>query len=212
MKSQSLKRSTLLSAFLFASGVAWAGESQTSSSPPRSSATAACTDVAASLAAVAQEQGFPINAAQAMTMTTDGLVFSAATFEGLEQTPPTQYAEGVDVAFVYMDVPDSDIPAGYYRLKATAKAEDIQVGTYAGSVGFFDLTGKEVVRVDASFETSALSDPTPGPFTPARVTIRGGFGPHPKDYLRLMRNPIAVIYTGYGVLVVYAYHPHIIMP
>ncbi|WP_338864688.1 hypothetical protein [Myxococcus stipitatus] len=204
MNQQSLKRAALAAVVFLVSGSSWAAERGGGSAPAQTQTSLACTDLSGALAAAAQEAGIPINAAQASTTTSDLLVFSAATVEGLERVPATQYAHGVDVAFVYLDSPDSNIPAGYYLLRASAKASDIKVGTYSGSVGFFNTAGVEVARSSATFETISVTNPDPGASIPARVAVRGDLSAG--SLRRLLMRAVAIIWTPSGYIVIHAYN------
>ncbi|WXH27411.1 hypothetical protein WA016_01334 [Myxococcus stipitatus] len=80
----------------------------------------ACTCMPGELLVAAQDAGVLINGGQISTSTSD-LVAASSRTVGIENIPATQYAPGVDVAFVFLDSPDAHLPAGDHRLTATAK-------------------------------------------------------------------------------------------
>ncbi|GEN11709.1 hypothetical protein SAMN05443572_11571 [Myxococcus fulvus] len=194
MKSPSFECAALAAVLFLASSSVRAEEPRRASEVSVSGASLACTDLPGALSLAAQEAGVPIHPGRIATSTSDLFVISAGAVIGLENLSALEYAQGVDVAFVYVDAPGSDIPAGYYRLRATAKANDIHVGTYPGSVGFFDKTGQEVARVVGTFETSSVTSPEGGPSVPARALI-GGKPPGAATLQDLMRGMVILIWT-----------------
>ncbi|MBU8895154.1 hypothetical protein DRW03_02685 [Corallococcus sp. H22C18031201] len=129
-------------------------------------------DLSSDLIQAADAKGIPINKEEIVTMTAEDLAFAATSIAGSEQIPATRFNDGVDVAFVYLNSPDSGIPAGFYRLNARANASDIRVGSYSGTVGLIDQDGLEVTRLAASFETATLTVPTPLPFPRTMISSR----------------------------------------
>ncbi|MFY2560762.1 hypothetical protein ACN469_24370 [Corallococcus terminator] len=194
MKILSLACAALAAVLCLASNSVWAAEPRRSSVSPLAESSLACTDLPGDLSVAAQEAGVPIHPGLISTSTSDLFVVSAGAVVGLEDISALQYAQGVDVAFVYLDAPGSTIPKGYYRLNAMAKASDIRVGTYAGSVGFFDKAGQEVARVAATFETASVTRPEGGPTVPARVLI-GGKPPGAETWDDLIRGLVIYIWT-----------------
>ncbi|WP_147441955.1 hypothetical protein [Corallococcus exercitus] len=140
-------RSSLVAALLL-SGSAFAAE-------PRSATTTAtaCTDSKTQLLQAAKEQGLVLNEEQIGTLSSDTGNIVATSIAGFEKIPDTAYAQGVDVAFVYIDSPDAGVPAGYYRVKVRANPEDIQVGKYKAVATLIDATGKEVAQRATRIET-----------------------------------------------------------
>ncbi|MBZ4409788.1 hypothetical protein K8640_16405 [Myxococcus sp. XM-1-1-1] len=199
MKSLTFECAALVATLFLASSPVWAAAPGQASGSPLAESSLSCADLPGALSVAAQEAGVPIHAGRISTATSDLYVASAGAVVGLENISALQYAQGVDVAFVYLDSPSSNIPVGYYRLRATAKAGDIQVGTYSGSVGFFDLAGQEVARVVATFETTSVTTSEGGPVPAARVLI-GGKPPGAATLEDLLRGMVFRIWLPSGVI------------
>lgn len=175
MKTQLLKVVGLVAAMLFTPGSALAGDRLAAYLPRADSkpaATAECTDPRTALFKAAEEAGVPLNHAQTVTASAEGVTFAGTSVAGFEQVPATRFPEGVDVGFVYLDAPRSGIPAGFYRLNAHANREDIQQGTYRGTVGLISGDGKEVARVPAQMDTWSMEVPSPLPFERTSLEAR----------------------------------------
>lgn len=176
MVKQSLKAFGLVAAILLTSGPALAGETRLAAYMPRADtqpATAgACTDPRGDLIAAASAARVPINVEQIVTATSEKVAVTATSVAGFEQVPATRFPVGVDVGFVYLNAPESGIPAGFYRLNARASSTDVRVGTYPGSVSLFSGDGREVARLPATMETSSLQVPQPLPFARTLVDAR----------------------------------------
>lgn len=175
MKTPFLKVVGLVAAMLFAPGSALAGGRLATYLPraeAQPAATAECTDPRTALFKAAEEAGVPLNHAQTVTASAEGVTFAGTSVAGFEQVPATRFPEGVDVGFVYLDAPRSGIPAGFYRLNAHANEEDIQKGTYRGTVGLISGEGKEVARVPAQMDTWSMEVPSPLPFERTSLEAR----------------------------------------
>jgi len=168
---------TLVVSLSFVSGASWAQAPRRPAAEARASApaAAACPDPADVLAGAARAAGVSLNLEQLATATTEGALLVGTSIAGFEQVPATRFPQGVDVGFVYLDVPASDIPVGYYRVNVTADAKDVRVGTYPGVARFIGLDGSEVASVEVSIETSTLSVPAPLPFPRTLFEIRAGY-------------------------------------
>ncbi|MFP2911041.1 hypothetical protein ACLESD_39605 [Pyxidicoccus sp. 3LFB2] len=180
MKTQSLKVVGFVAAMLFASS-AFASGSRLAAYMPRADAPAPraeqCTDPREQLIKAAEEAGVKLNREEIVTASSKDVNFVGTSIEGFEQVPATDLPKGVDAGFVYLDAPATGIPAGFYRLNAHANEEDIQKGTYQGTVGLIGADGKEVARMPATMETSSLSVPNPLPYARTRMETRvGGIG------------------------------------
>jgi hypothetical protein len=134
------------------------------------SATAqTCTDRDAMIEA-AQAAGVAIYPDQMVSASNDAASVTAATIRGYEQVPPAALARGTDVGFIHLDAPKSGIPAGFYRLHASADPADVRVGKFDVNVDLVDGSGKVVATVPGSADASSLTVPSPLPF--ARTAIR----------------------------------------
>ncbi|MCP3164379.1 hypothetical protein [Myxococcus qinghaiensis] len=205
MNSKTIKHSTLVAALFLVSNVSWAKVPQWSSVALLEGAAAVCTDLPGDLAAAAQDAGIPIHVEQIATTTAEAFVFTAAPVVDLAYVPPAAFAHGVDAAFMYLNAPATNIPTGYYRVTVTAKASDIRVGTYGGSVGLFALNGNEVARASATFETSSLTVPESLPFRPALVTVRGS--PHHIQGGVLLNPTTLTVWTPTGLIFIHDFFP-----
>ncbi|RKG92851.1 hypothetical protein [Corallococcus terminator] len=167
---------SLVAALVLTSTTAVAGE-RLAAYLPRLDApkapTLECTDPRAQLHEAAKKAGVDINPEETVTVSKDGLTFAGSSIAGFEQVPASALPEGVDFGFTFLDAPQAGIPAGYYKLRARAAAEDIQVGEYRGEVDVIDASGKAVARLPATMQTSSVEVPKPLPF--ARTTVDAQF-------------------------------------
>ncbi|WP_164020763.1 hypothetical protein [Pyxidicoccus trucidator] len=150
----SLKVPSLLAAVLL-SGSALAGEPRSASYAPREATAAACSDLKSELFKAAQEQATPLDAEGVVTLTLPQAALAGTPIEGYEKLPASEFAKGVDAAFIYIDNPEAGIPAGHYRVNVRANPEDIHEGKYQGTASLIDKDGKEVARLPADIETFA---------------------------------------------------------
>jgi hypothetical protein len=146
LRNQLLKVVALVVAVLFVSEPAAAGE----------------CDTRAALFKAAEAAGVPLNHEQTVTTSAPGVSFAGTSIAGFEKVPATRLPEGVDAGFIYLDAPNSGIPAGFYRLNA--RASKPQVGTYEGVVSLIAQDGKEVVKLPASMETWSMEVPSELPY------------------------------------------------
>ncbi|CAM3163529.1 hypothetical protein G4177_02900 [Corallococcus sp. ZKHCc1 1396] len=183
---------SLVAALLLTSSTAIAGERLAAYLPrldaPKAPAQA-CTDPRAQLHEAAKQAGVDINPQETVVVSKDGMTFAGSSLAGFEHVPATALPDGADFGFVYLDAPQAGIPAGHYKLRARAAAEDIQVGEYRGEVDVIDASGKAVARLPATMQTSSVEVPNPLPF--ARTTVDaqfrqtnfiGGRHDHPSRY------------------------------
>lgn len=153
MRNRLLSVFAVVAAVLFTSGpAAWAGESQPSGVDAKA------------LIDAAHAAKVPINVEEIVSATSKNVTFVGTSIAGFEQVPATEFPNGTDVAFAYVDFPAAGIPAGYYRLKTHAASDDITVGTYPGTTEFISLDGKVVARLPSSIDTHSLEVPNPLPF------------------------------------------------
>lgn len=176
MNPQVIRLPSLLVALFLVSSSAWAGESRLATYlrpvTVKPFPAMACTDLAAELASAADERGISINKEQIVTTTAENVTFAGTSIAGFEEVPATEFPNGVDVGFVYVDAPELDLPAGFYALNAHANEEDIREGSYEGTVGLVDQDGQEVARVAATFQTFSVTVPKPLPFERTQVEAR----------------------------------------
>lgn len=145
----------VLAAVLFSAGPAWAAETES---------TASTDAERKALLEAANRAQVPINFEQIVTATSENVALVGTSIAGFEQIPATQFANGTNIAFVYLDLPASGIPAGYYRLRTTAARQDITVGNYPGTTEFISQDGKVVARLPSSIDTTSLQVPNPLPY------------------------------------------------
>ncbi|NOK21619.1 hypothetical protein [Corallococcus carmarthensis] len=188
-------RSSLVAALLL-SGSAFAGESRYASA-----AAAACTELKTELAQGAKEQGLAINEEEIGTLTSEFATVVATNIAGYEKVPATDYAKGVDAAFVYIDSPEAGIPAGHYRVNVRAKPEDIKVGKYKAIASLIDKDGKEVAQRATVIETfpSAVKSARYG--SPMSVGIQQQTV-NDWNLTRFRKTIIVVIVHSWGVTVI----------
>lgn len=143
----------------------------------------------------AEEAGVAIYPDQMSSAASDGASVTAATIKGYEQVPPSDLAKGTDIGFIHLDAPKSGIPAGFYRLHASADPSEVRVGKFAASVDLVDGSGKVVATVPATAEASSLSVPEPLPFarTAVRTSISSGHEYEPQSIIIVIICPNGVI-------------------
>jgi hypothetical protein len=107
---------------------------------------------------------------QMSSASNDEASVTAATLRGYEQVPPAALARGTDVGFIHLDAPRSGIPAGFYRLRASADPSEVRVGEFGVDVDLIDGSGKVVATVPGRADASSLTVPNPLPFE--RTTVR----------------------------------------
>lgn len=124
----------------------------------------------------AEDAGVAIYPDRMSSAASDGASVTAATIKGYEQVPPADLAKGTDIGFIHLDAPRSGIPAGFYRLHASADSSAVRVGRFAASVDLVDGSGKVVATVPATADASSLTVPDPLPFerTAVRTSISSG--------------------------------------
>lgn len=143
----------------------------------------------------AEAAGVEIYPDRMVSASNDEATVTAATLQGYEQVPPAQLAEGTDVGFIHLDSPRSGIPAGFYRLHASADASEVRVGTFDVSVDLIDGSGKVVATVPGSAEASSLTVPSPLPFerTAVRASMASGPTDEPQSIIIIIICPNGVV-------------------
>lgn len=143
----------------------------------------------------ADEAGVSIYPDRMASASTDGASVTAATIQGYEQVPPAALARGTDVGFIHLDAPRSGIPAGFYRLHASADPSAVRVGTFEASVDLIDGSGRVVATLPASAEASSLTVPDPLPFerTAVRTSITSGPTNEPQSIIIIIICPNGVV-------------------
>ncbi|RKH17751.1 hypothetical protein D7Y27_31475 [Corallococcus sp. AB004] len=195
MITSSFMRSSLVAALLL-SGSAFAGESKYASA-----AAAACTELKSELSRSAKEQGLAIDEAEIGTHTSEQATVVATSIAGFDKVPATEYAKGVDAAFVYIDSEEAGIPAGNYRVSIRANPEDIKVGKYKAIASLIDKDGKEVAQRATVIETfpSAVKSARYG--SPMSVGIQQ-HTINDWNLTRFRKTIIVVIVHSWGVTVI----------
>jgi hypothetical protein len=153
-----------------------------------------CTD-RDQMVRAAEEAGVAIYPDQMASASNDGASVTAATLRGYEQVPPADLARGTDVGFIHLDAPRSGIPAGFYRLHASADPSAVRVGTFDASVDLIDGSGKVVATLPASAEASSLTVPSPLPFerTAVRTSITSGNTHEPQSIIIIIICPNGLV-------------------
>lgn len=143
----------------------------------------------------ARDAGIAIYPDQMSSASNDEASVTAATLKGYEQVPPANLAKGTDVGFIHLDAPRSGIPAGFYRLRASADPSEVRVGRFDVDVDLVDGSGRVVATVPGSAEASSLSVPNPLPFerTAARTSISSGPTQEPQSIIIIIICPNGVI-------------------
>lgn len=143
----------------------------------------------------AEKAGVSIYPDQMSSAASDGASVTAATIKGYEQVPPADLAKGTDIGFIHLDAPKSGIPAGFYRLHASADSSEVRVGKFAASVDLVDGSGKVVATVPATADASSLAVPDPLPFerTAVRTSISSGAEYEPQSIIIIIICPNGVI-------------------
>jgi hypothetical protein len=143
----------------------------------------------------AEKAGVAIYPDQMVSVSNDGGSVTAATLRGYEQVPPANLAKGTDVGFIHLDAPKSGIPAGFYRLHASADPADVRVGKFEATVDLVDENGKVVATVPATADASSLEVPSPLPFerTAVRASISSGQTNEPQSIIIIIICPNGVI-------------------
>jgi hypothetical protein len=152
MIHNSLKVPSLLAALLL-SGSAIAGEPRETPANTR----AACADVKSELFETAKAQGAALDTERFTTLAIPEASVAAAPILDLAKVPDAEFAKGVDVAFLYLDNPETKIPAGHYRVQVSAKPEDIKAGRFQGVATLLDKDGKPVAELPAAIESKGSS-------------------------------------------------------
>ncbi|RKH02475.1 hypothetical protein D7V97_27815 [Corallococcus sp. CA053C] len=202
MNSSSFKRSSLLAALLL-TGTALAGESRFASYASRQEASSevTCTDRKAELLQEAKAQALALNEEQISTLTAETATVVATNIAGFEKVPATDYAQGVDAAFLYLDAPETGLPAGHYRVSVQANPDDSQVGKYRGIASLIDKDGKEVARLPTVTKTFG-----PVALRSAGVGLQAHVGLQQQmldwNLTRFRKTIIVVIVHSWGVTVI----------
>lgn len=88
-----------------------------------------------------------------------GVSFVAASISGVEKIPPTAYAQGVNMAFVYLSGPNNWNLSGYYTVRM--RADVMMAGKKVkGEMALVDRNRKVAARFPATFNVTSLTVPT----------------------------------------------------
>lgn len=143
----------------------------------------------------ARAAGVAIYPDQMSSSSNDEASVTAATLRGYEQVPPAHLAKGTDIGFIHLDAPKSGIPAGFYKLRASADPAEVRVGKFNVDVDLVDGSGKVVATVPGSADASSLNVPDPLPFerTAVRTSISSGHTNEPQSIIIIIICPNGVI-------------------
>lgn len=109
----------------------------------------------------AAQAGVGISTREMLTILRDDITFLGAPMHGFENVPARALADGpVDVGFVYIEAPLSDIPVGYYSLRARTSGGDVAVGDLQGSVELVGTDGAVVATFPGLIRIDSLDVPT----------------------------------------------------
>ncbi|MEM6797407.1 MAG: hypothetical protein AAF725_25785 [Acidobacteriota bacterium] len=109
------------------------------------------------LQSAADERRIAIETREMLTLVREDITLLVASLEGFEQVPATAALDGVDVGFAYIDAPRSDIPTGYYTLRASA--QDVAQGRIESQVHLIDDSGRTVGEFPAEMAVRSLEVP-----------------------------------------------------
>lgn len=146
MKKQFLKVFAFIAAVLFVAQPAVASE----------------CDTREALFKAAAESGVKLNLEQTVTASSESITFAGSSIAGFEQIPATRLPRGVDAGFIYLNAPESGIPADFYRLHT--QAPNPQKGVHEGTVSLVSRSGKVVAQLPATLETWSMEVPRPLPY------------------------------------------------
>lgn len=95
-----------------------------------------------------------------------GVTFVAASIEGVENIPVTEYRDGVDVGFAYCKT--HSIPEGFYTLRLQAEVE--RIGETESQMEFVDGNGRIVAKQTGKMDVFSLTVPENPPFVGNIIT------------------------------------------
>lgn len=161
-RSKSVFVMVLVAALLGVAGSAWAAD-------------VSCNEeLTRQIGAAASAAGVAVHLDQLVTVSTQGATVAATTVQGYEQVPATDLPKGVDAGFLYLDAPSSGIPTGFYTVRASAKAGDVRVGDFDGTVQLVSKDGRVAAELPAKMDAFSLSVPAelPSPRTTVDTSAR----------------------------------------
>lgn len=129
-------------------------------------------ELARQIGTVASAAGKSVHLDQIVTVSAPGATVAATTIQGYEQVPATDLPKGVDAGFLYLDAPSSGIPTGFYTVRASAKAGDVRVGDFDGTVQLVTPDGEVAAELPAKMDAFSLSVPAELPYP--RTTVDAG--------------------------------------
>ena len=124
---------------------------------PKTSIRDDLNDVSEHLAVQAKTAGIDIVRDRSVTVVQDGVVFVGTTVRGLEKIPAPAYRDGVDIGFAYIRVPGSDLPVGYFLIRA--QSNDIRLGEVRGRMIFIRRDGTTAFELPAKLRIDSLRVP-----------------------------------------------------
>lgn len=135
--------------------------------------SAAC-DPKCRLVTAAEEAGIPIYTEELIVLTHGEDSLAAAPIQGFEKIPASAFAGGVDMAYAYINFPESSsIPSGTYLLRGRAAESDIHEGEYGGTVDLVNADGGVVASLPARIHTFSTTVPDPLPYP--RTVLTGAW-------------------------------------
>jgi hypothetical protein len=114
------------------------------------------------LLAMSAASGVQVNPEEIFTLSRSNETVTVAPVVGWEQIPATALRNGVDFGYAYFATTDAGVPAGYYRLRATANVT--ATGTIPGRIQLIDRSGEVRGELPAEVEVHSLTVPAQLPF------------------------------------------------
>lgn len=90
---------------------------------------------------------------------TSGLGVSAAVIDGYQNTPATEYHNGVDVSVMEYEAPELGIARGIYKFRVTAKQEIRAIGLHDAVSELIDADGNVVRSWNNKLDVFSLTLP-----------------------------------------------------
>ena len=103
------------------------------------------------------DAGVAINPAETYSVVRSRSSFVLAPIRGYENVEAISLPQGVDVAFGYFQSATNRIPAGFYKLRASAP--DVRLGKITGTLQFIAQDGSVALEVPARMDVRSLTLP-----------------------------------------------------
>jgi hypothetical protein len=104
-----------------------------------------------------RDAGAEINTAEIYSLVRNHSAMVVAPLRGYENVEARSLPQGVDVAFGYFQSATNQLPAGFYKLRASA--QNVRLGKITGTVQFIAQDGSVALEVPARMEVRSLTLP-----------------------------------------------------